>query len=90
MSEQEFYPMPLFVKLAVREVAASAHWYNKSDNGIIIWRDFDKGYTEAHVKKIKFRNYGSPGIIRFIFDNNSGGFIEDAEYEKDSERKWFD
>ncbi len=24
---EEFYPMPLFVKLAVRDVAASARWY---------------------------------------------------------------
>jgi uncharacterized glyoxalase superfamily protein PhnB len=30
MSEQEFYPMPLFVKLAVRDVAASANWSEKA------------------------------------------------------------
>lgn len=30
MSEQECYPMPLFVKLDVRDVAASADWYEKA------------------------------------------------------------
>ena len=58
------YPVP-----TLYDCAGSAHWRNKADNGIAIWRDFgaaDKT-VEIHVQKIRFRQIGKLGMARLTY-----------------------
>lgn len=36
------------------DIAGSAHFYNKTDNGIVVYRDYNAGVTEIHVQKIRW------------------------------------
>ena len=58
------------------DISDSANWYNKADNGISIYRNFDTGYTDIHVQKIKFKVHGSIGCVSFTYDKVSGRYIE--------------
>lgn len=53
-------------------ISGSSNWYNKTDNGIVVYRDFGKRKTTVYVQKVKYRQYGKIGHIDYSFDVNSG------------------
>lgn len=58
------YPVP-----TLYDISGSAHWRNKADNGICVWRDFkdDSAPVEVHVQKIRFRQIGKIGVARLQY-----------------------
>lgn len=65
------YPVP-----TLYDISGSAHWRNKADNGICIWRDFtDRDQeVEIHVQKIRFRQIGKIGMTRLRYDRVTGQY----------------
>jgi len=68
------YPVP-----DLGDISGSQHWYNRATFGLTVWRDFEEGHTEVHVKKVRFRHYGHPGVVRLHHDPWSGRFSEDGD-----------
>lgn len=58
------------------DISGSAHWYNKADYGLIVWRpDLQQPTVELHVAKIKNHDYmGKPGIVDMDYDVRTGGY----------------
>lgn len=59
------YPVP-----TLYDCSGSAHWRNKADNGIVVWRDLngeDKAEVEIHVQKIRFRQVGKRGMVKLYY-----------------------
>jgi twinkle protein len=50
------------------DIAGSAHFFNKTDNGLSIHRDFDTGIVTAYVQKVRFSWLGKIGFATFNFD----------------------
>ena len=75
--EEKKYPMP-----TLYDIAGSANWYNKADNGVVVYRDFDSGITTVSVKKVKYKNYGKVGDVSFRYVYDSGEYQE-IETQKD-------
>jgi hypothetical protein len=65
------YPIP-----TMYSISGSANWYNKADNGLVVYRNFEENYTEVHVQKVKFKYYGSHGSARFSYLPMSGRYEE--------------
>lgn len=59
-------------------VAGSAHFTNKADNIIAVYRDTgDPGApTEIHVQKVRSRWLGKRGMTKLVWQQNSGTFKE--------------
>ncbi|MBI4523710.1 MAG: toprim domain-containing protein [Deltaproteobacteria bacterium] len=60
------YPVP-----TLYDCAGSAHWRNKADNGLVVWRDLsgaDSAEVQIHVQKIRFRHVGRRGMARLFYD----------------------
>lgn len=60
------YPVP-----SLYDISDSAHWANKADVGIIVYRDAGKGERSTTIKVAKSRYHdqiGIPGEVDFIFD----------------------
>lgn len=76
--DAKIYPVP-----SMYDISGSANWYNKADNGIVIYRNFEESNktTDVYVKKVKFRNYGMVGHVTFTYDNNSGNYVEVSEQD---------
>jgi len=56
------------------DINGSANWYNKSDYGIVIYRNFESNITEVHNIKIKFRHLGEGGIVELKYNLKNGRF----------------
>jgi twinkle protein len=56
-------PMP-----GLYDMAGSAHWRNKADAALVVYRDFEEGRTIVAAKKIRRQPVcGSPGSVEFVF-----------------------
>lgn len=60
------------------DVAGSAHFWNKSDNCICVWRDQVEGTQEVdiHVQKVRFKHIGRIGLATLMYDRVTGRYHE--------------
>lgn len=60
-------------------IAGSQHWWNKTDCGICVWRDFEKmesQETNVYVQKVRFKHVGRPGFTTLRYDRVTGRYHE--------------
>lgn len=65
------YPVP-----TPYDIAGSAHWRNKADNAIAIYRRMQDGPqpVEVHVQKIRKKSVGQAGMIEMRYDRLTGRY----------------
>jgi len=70
-------------------ISGSAHWANKADTGVVIWRDkailadgFQSNVTKFVVRKMRFRQYGRDGEAEIAFMRTFEGY-EDLPQPRD-------
>lgn len=76
------YPVP-----TPYDVSGSAHWRNKADNAISVWRNVggpDDDIVDVHIQKIRFKEIGKVGLTSLRFDKVSGRFNNDIDQNKRS------
>jgi twinkle protein len=61
------------------DIAGSAHWFNKIDNGISVYRHFDTGAVDVYIQKIRFKFIGQIGKCSFTWDKFTGRYSEHSE-----------
>lgn len=61
--------------LDLYSISGSAHFYNKTDYGIIVQRNRDNGQVQVRADKVKFIENGVGGSASFQFDPDSGRYI---------------
>jgi len=59
------------------DIAGSANFYNKADNGICVYRDFEEEKSYVHIQKIKFDHWGTEGCAVFSYDVKSKRYQSD-------------
>lgn len=62
-------------------ISGSAHWANKADNCLTIFRTNDA--VEVHIQKIKFKMRGETGVVKFSYDRVSGQYTEIPQSKED-------
>lgn len=67
------YPVP-----TPHDIADSAHFWNKADNCITIWRDQAEGSqaVDIHVQKVRFKHIGRIGMVTLSYDRVTGRYHE--------------
>jgi len=67
------YPIP-----TLYDCQGSAHWYNKADNGLCIWRDLlsDRREVDLHVQKVRFRQNGRRGKVILQYEAPTASYRE--------------
>jgi twinkle protein len=58
------------------DIAGSANWFNKLDNGISVYLDRETGETYVYVQKVRFKWCGSVGYTKFNWDKYTGRYEE--------------
>lgn len=58
------------------DISGSAHFFNKTDNGISIHRDFEKGVVSVYVQKVRFSWQGRVGFTTYTFDTFIRQYIQ--------------
>lgn len=71
------YPVP-----TPYDVSGSAHWRNKADNSITVFRHVSEGNStvEVHVQKVRFKSNGKPGVANLTYDYMTGRYTEEETY----------
>lgn len=70
------YPVP-----TLYDCAGSAHWRNKADNGIVVWRDFSNPHNigvDIHIQKIRFKQNGKLGRVALSYNRVTGTYHESS------------
>lgn len=57
------------------DIAGSAHFFNKTDNGISVHRKHDENRVDIYVQKIRFSWHGKIGYTSFSFDTFTRKYI---------------
>jgi twinkle protein len=57
------------------DINGSANFYNKTDFGFCVYRNFDTGFTEIYIQKVKFKHLGQIGSFVFSWDKISGRYF---------------
>lgn len=68
------YPVP-----TPYDVSGSAHWRNKADNCLAVWRDLsnlESRLVQVHVQKIRFKEVGKIGMTELIYDLPTGRYFD--------------
>jgi len=52
-------------------ISGSAHFFNKTDNGIAVYRDFETGLVQVYVQKIRYSWLGKLGMVEFTFNTDT-------------------
>ncbi len=62
------------------QISGSAHFFNKTDNGIIVYRHFDPNNSdnlvEVHIQKVRFKFIGKIGMVEFNYNRFNGTYHE--------------
>lgn len=60
------------------DISGSAHFRNKCDAGLVIWRDLkdESKPAQIHVQKIRFAETGELGMVEFRYDRLTGRYRE--------------
>lgn len=68
------YPVP-----SPYDVSGSAHWRNKADNCLCVWRDLlqpDSRNVQIHVQKIRFKEIGKLGVATLTYEYQTGRYLD--------------
>jgi twinkle protein len=65
------YPVP-----TPYDISGSAHWRNKADNCITVYRHMDSDEVDIHVQKIRFKEIGMIGMVTLKYDKVTGIYKE--------------
>jgi twinkle protein len=75
------YPIP-----TLYDVSGGAHWYNKADNGIVVWRDFyaeardqDPNLNTIKFDKVKLKWTGQKGQTHLQWDPPTGRYLSPGD-----------
>lgn len=62
------------------DISGSHHFFNVTDNGFVVHRDFDTGLVDVYVQKVKHYFMGKLGYATFDFDPQTGRYKEQTQY----------
>jgi replicative DNA helicase len=65
------YPVP-----RPYDVSGSAHWFNKADNALAVYRDDADAWTQIHIQKIRFDQNGKRGMVQLHYNTATGQYTE--------------
>lgn len=55
-------------------ISGSAHFFNRTDNGMSVYRDFETGQVDVYIQKIKQYWLGKLGYCSFHFDTDTRAY----------------
>lgn len=57
-------------------ISGSANFYNKTANGITVYRNYSTGITEIYIQKVKFKHWGQTGCVHLAWDKSNGRYYK--------------
>ena len=58
------------------DISGSANFFNKTANGLGVYRSFDNDDVEVDILKVKFSHWGEVGSVKFGYHKPSGRYVD--------------
>ena len=70
------------------DISGSAHWFNKADFGLVVWRNRQNpnSNTLVYVRKVKWKDLGEEGTAELAYDRATGIYSELAPTPQSHQR----
>jgi hypothetical protein len=62
----------------------SANFFNKTDNGFTVYRDYETGEVMVYIQKVRNEFVGKIGQVSFRYDKFTGRYSETGDFISDS------
>lgn len=62
------------------DISGSANFFNKTDNGICVYRHYDSNTSDVHIQKVKFEHWGKLGSVNYGWSETTGRFFEGIDH----------
>lgn len=72
-----------FIKPTLYDISGSANFFNKTDNGLVLYRDYVNEETIVYVDKIRWSFVGKVGSVHFKYNPINKRFYENDTSESD-------
>lgn len=59
-------------------ISGSANFYNKTDGGITVYRNFDNNTVDVYVNKVKFKHLGRLGMVSLVYNLKNGRYEDES------------
>jgi len=59
-------------------ISGSAHFFNMTQNGMTVYRNYVTGMTEIHIQKVKWEHLGKIGMVEYKYNEENARFISDG------------
>ena len=56
-------------------ISGSAHFFNITQNGFTVYRNYETNQTEVHIQKVKWEHLGKIGECTYIYNEDNARFI---------------
>jgi len=56
-------------------VSGSAHFFNKTDNGLSVWRDFETNVVDVYIQKVRDSWLGKIGFTSFNYNTMTRQYL---------------
>jgi twinkle protein len=56
-------------------ISGSAHFFNMTQNGLTVYRNYETGMTEIHIQKVKWEHLGKIGMLEYSYNENNARFV---------------
>lgn len=66
-----------YVVPSLYDISGSAHFFNMTQNGITVYRSYDRGVTEVHIQKVKWEHLGKLGSVEYMYSDDNSRFYHD-------------
>ncbi len=57
-------------------ISDSSHFFNKTANGICVYRNFETGCVEIHIQKVKFKHWGQTATVHLAWNRENGRYYK--------------
>ena len=55
-------------------ISGSANFYNKTSNGMCVYRNYESHLTDVYIQKVKFKHWGTTGFVSWSWDRSTGRY----------------
>lgn len=67
------------------DISGSAHFFNKTDFGIVVHRNNPNNTVEIRIEKVKFRHLGQAGVAEMKYNLENGRYVP---YYREQQPQW--
>lgn len=59
-------------------ISGSANFFNMTQNGMTVYRNYVEGTTEVHIQKVKWEHLGKIGMCRYVYQLDNARFVQEG------------